>query len=83
MTKYVKIGADIINIEAISRITFVDNQSGISDRIIIDVSGSEVIVDSDIGGRERMEAVRKRLLNVLKPEDWEALEAADRSAKAA
>ena len=83
MTKYVKIGPDVINLEAISRITFVESQSGISDRIIIDVSGTELVVDSDIGGRARMNAVRERLLRVLAPEDWEALEAAERSAKAA
>jgi hypothetical protein len=74
MSKYVKIGADVINLDAISHIQFFENQSGISDRIIIEVGTATVIVDSAIGGRKRMDAIREKLLAVLDPEDWDAID---------
>ena len=72
MAQYVKIGTDIVNLAAITRVSFMDAQSGISDRTLIDVGGAVVVVDSAIGGRARMEAIREKLLQVLDPEDWDA-----------
>ncbi len=84
MAKFVKIGPDLISIESISRITFVENQSGISDRIIISAGGAEVVVDSGICGRETMHAIRDRFMQVLEPEIWhQGAEAPAAIAKAA
>ena len=74
MARFVKIGADIIDLDAVTRIAILENQSGISDRIVLDVGGATVIVDSSIGGRARMDAIREKLVQALEPEDWEAPE---------
>jgi regulator of extracellular matrix RemA (YlzA/DUF370 family) len=84
MAKFVKIGADVISIDSVSRISIVENQSGISDRIIINAGGSEVVIDSAIGGRARMDLIREKLLSVLDPEIWDnGVEAPPAIAKAA
>ena len=79
MAKFVKIGTDVINLDEITRISFVENQSGLSDRIVISIGSASVTVDSAIGGRERMEEVRRRLLSVLAVEEWDSPAAADGS----
>ena len=71
MAKYVKIGADIVNLDSVTRVTFVENQSGLSDRIIIHAGEAQVTVDSAIGGRKRMDDIRERLMEVLRPELWD------------
>jgi hypothetical protein len=71
MSKYIKIGQDLINLQSISHIAFIENQSGISDRIVIRVGESVVTVDSAIGGKKRMEMIRERFLQSLKPELWD------------
>jgi hypothetical protein len=80
MNKFVKIGADIINLDAVSNVQFLENQSGISDRIIIQVGEATVTVDSAIGGKKRMEAIRQRLMEALQPEDWDQSYGSDRPA---
>ncbi|HET6247162.1 MAG TPA: hypothetical protein VFE47_05625 [Tepidisphaeraceae bacterium] len=72
MDTFVKIGPDLINLAAISRVTFVENQSGISDRILIQVGEVEVVVDSAIGGKPRMDAIRVKLMQNLAPSDWDS-----------
>ncbi|HZL37162.1 MAG TPA: hypothetical protein VFC78_17715 [Tepidisphaeraceae bacterium] len=71
MARFVKIGMEVINLDAISRITFMENQSGISDRIIIAIGDTSITVDSAIGGRARMNAIREKLMAALEPMDWE------------
>ena len=58
------------------RVAFVENQSGMSDRILITIGEAIITVDSGLIGRDRMEAVRERLVRELKPEDWDAAAAA-------
>jgi hypothetical protein len=71
MNKFVKIGSDMINLNGVSHITFVENQSGISDRIIIQVGEAVVTVDSAIGGKKRMLGIREKLMATLTPELWD------------
>jgi hypothetical protein len=80
MNKFVKIGADMINLDAVSNVQFVENQSGISDRIIIQIGQTTVTVDSAIGGRKRMEVIRQKLLETLQPDDWDQSYGSDRPA---
>jgi hypothetical protein len=70
MARYIKIGGDIVNLESIARVTLMENQSGISDRIIIEVGGAPMVVDSAIVGREEMQKIRERFEAALAPEDW-------------
>ena len=76
MDKFIKIGSDIFNLEGITRISILENQSGISDRILIEVGAAVVVVDSALGGRKRMDEIRERLVAALKPQDWDMPEAA-------
>jgi hypothetical protein len=71
MARFVKIGADLVNLDAVTHVIFVENQSGISDRIVIEVGAAAIVVDSEIGGRPRMEGIRAKILEVLQPEDWD------------
>ena len=72
MARFVKIGADLVDLDAVTHVIFVENQSGISDRIILEVGSAAIVVDSDIGGRARMDAIREKILRALNPEDWDA-----------
>ena len=67
----------MINLQSVVRVTFVENQSGISDRILIQVGETEVVVDSAIGGKARMDAIRAKLMQVLAPEDWDTAYGSD------
>ena len=70
MPRFVKVGPDVFDLDAITQITYMENRSGISDRIIITLTEGSVTVDSGIAGRETMDAVWKRLMDALKPADW-------------
>jgi hypothetical protein len=72
MARFVKIGDDIINLDAVVRITTIENQSGVSDRILITVGDTTITVDSGIGGRKRMDAIMEKLRLALKPENWDS-----------
>lgn len=80
MARFVKIGGELLNLDAVTRVSFVENQSGISDRIVVSVGAADVIVDSGLIGRKRMEAVRERLLRELAPDDWDPSDAAENRA---
>jgi hypothetical protein len=69
MPRFVKIGSDIINLDAITRVSVVENQSGMSDRLVIQLGEVTVNVDSATG-REEMLRVQKRLSETLRVEDW-------------
>lgn len=71
MTDYIKIGPDIIKVDAITRVSLSENRSGISDRIILEVGGIEVIIDSGLVGKKQMYALHDRFMRMLKPEDWD------------
>jgi hypothetical protein len=70
MPRFVKVGPDVFDLDAITQIAYVENRSGISDRIIITLTEGSVTVDSGISGRDVMDAVWKRLMDSLKPADW-------------
>jgi hypothetical protein len=69
MPKFVKIGSDIINLDAITRISLIENQSGMSDRLVIQVGDATVNVDSAVG-REQMTRIQARFMTALEVEDW-------------
>jgi hypothetical protein len=71
MARYVRIGNDVINLDAITRISFIENQSGMSDRLVVSVGDATVNIDS-AQGRERMMRVREKLLAALEVENWDA-----------
>lgn len=72
MPRFVKIGPDVFDLDSVTRIAILEAQSGISDRIVISIGQTNVIVDSALGGRQRMDAIREKLMAALKPEDWDA-----------
>lgn len=68
MSNFVKIGGEYVNLEFVTRIAVMENQSGISDRILIYVGDTILVVDSALGGRERMDKVLAKLVELLEPE---------------
>jgi len=72
MGRYIKIGGDIVNLDSIARITLMANQSGLSDRLIIDCGGSPMVVDSTFVGKEHLRKIIERFEQMLEPEDWNA-----------
>lgn len=71
MKRFVKIGQDVVNLDSIGRVSFVEAQSGISDRILIDVGGTTVVIDSAIVGKATLAIVRTRLMEALEPQAWD------------
>jgi hypothetical protein len=71
MPRFVKVGSDVFDVDAITLVTYMENRSGISDRILITLTEGSVTVDSGIVGRDVMEGVWKRLMDALKPADWD------------
>ena len=70
MARFIKIGSDIVNLEAITRVSLVFGQSGYSDRLLISMGDATVTVDSALG-RERMTRISQKLLAALNVEDWD------------
>ena len=70
MARFIKLGNDVVNLEAITRISVVIGQSGYSDRLIISMGEATVTVDSAMG-RERMMRISQKLLTALNVEDWD------------
>ena len=66
MARFIKIGSDVVNLEAITRISLVIGQSGYSDRLQISMGDSTITVDSALG-RERMMRISQKLLAELEP----------------
>ena len=72
MANFVKIGNELINLDVVARVSFVENQSGISDRIVISVGGGEMVVDSSRVGKAGLERIRRKITSALTPNDWES-----------
>jgi hypothetical protein len=70
MPRFVKVGQEVFDLDAITQIAYMENRSGISDRIIITLTEGSVTIDSGIAGRDTMDGVWKRLMDALKPTDW-------------
>jgi hypothetical protein len=70
MARFIKIGSDVVNLEAITRISLIMGQSGYSDRLLISMGDATVTVDSALG-RERMMRISQKLLAALSVEDWD------------
>ncbi len=68
--RFIKLGNDVVNLEAITRISIVIGQSGYSDRLLISMGEATVTVDSAMG-RERMMRISQKLLAALNVEDWD------------
>ncbi len=73
MARFIEIGPDVFDLDSVTRISMLENRSGISDQLLIDVAGSCITIDSGIVGRNRMDSIRQRLMLLLEPKNLDVM----------